>query len=319
LYKLVLTALSFVFLIVPANFISTDFFRGKPVASFSQLISPERESEINYTSTNLIQSFLPEDFQNLVRNQISSIFSEMLDEVNQSYANLELGLEYDFPDGWKGILIRPANSLIVSPPEINLTNYMVNATEQGFYSIITSINLTNNDVTQEIFQTAMNSVLNEVFESLGELGPTISVSAISKDSLESFQNLSSIPPPSKSLSSVWYEYSFSVMNQMMGNLTERKNPLGTSKIQSINSSEINGIPAEISISESIHPKLDKPYRTLGYLFLTPGNIINIEYSADLDSYEKYRSQFENSIETVQISNPISINEENIRSFVGQSP
>lgn len=319
MYKLVLVALSFVFLIVPPNFISTDLFIGKPVTSFSQVVSPERESEINNTSTNQIQSFLPEDFQNLVRNKISSVFSQILDEVNQSYANQELGLEYDFPDGWKGTVIRPANSLIVSPPGINLTNYMVNATEQGLYSLIGSVNLSSTDVTQEVFQTAMNSVLNEVFESLDQLGPTISVSAISKDSMKSFQNLSGIEPPTQSLASIWYEYSFSVMNQMMGNLTEGTNPLGANKIQSINSSEINGIPTEISISESTHPKLNNPYRTLGYLFLTPANIINIEYSADLDRYEKYRSQFQNSIETIQISNPILINEENIRSFVGQSP
>lgn len=309
-------ALTFIFLVVPTNIIAFDFFVGKPITSFSQPVTPKQESEINKTSTNLIQSFLPEGFQNLVRNQISSIFSEMLYEVNQSYANQELGIEYDFPDAWKGTVIRPANSLIVSPPEINLTDYMVNTTEQGLYSLIASFNLSSTDVTEEVFQTAMNSVLNEVFESLNQLGPTISVSAISKDSVESFQNLSGIEPPTQSLASIWYEYSFSVINQMMTNLTEGTSPLGITKIQSINSSVINGIPAEISVSESIHPKLNKPYRTLGYLFLTPENIINVEYSADLDRYEKYRSQFENSIKTIQITNPNSINEQTISGFVG---
>jgi hypothetical protein len=53
------------------------------------------------------------------------------------------------------------------------------------------------------------------------------------DSLKSFQNLSGIEPPTTSLASIWYEYTFSVMNQMIANLTDDENPLGVIKILSI--------------------------------------------------------------------------------------
>jgi hypothetical protein len=158
----------------------------------------------------------------------------------------------------------------------------------------------------------MNSVFNEVFQSLEQLGPTVSVSAISKDSLSSFQNLSGIEPPSTSLASIWYEYTFSVMNQMVGNLTEGTNPLGGAKIQSINHSEINGIPTEISVIETKIPQSNNRYKTLSYLFLSPDNILNIEYSADMESYEKYLTEFENSVKTIKLTNPSIINEQNIK-------
>ena len=316
LYKFILLALLFGPLIFTSNILFTNFSMGASVSSLSQTVTPDEESAINSTSGSLTQNLFPEDFQNLLRNQISLIFSEMLSEIDQTYASPELGLQYDFPNEWKGTLIKPANSLIVSPPGVNFTNYMVNATEQAFYSFIFSANLSSEELTQEIFQTAMNSVLNEVFQSLEQLGPTVSVSTISKDSLRSFQNLSGIEPPSTSLSSIWYEYTFSVMNQMVANLTEGENPLGSNKILSINYSNVNGIPTEISVSEGVLPQSIKPYKILGYLFLTPDNIINIEYSADMDGYEKYHSEFENSIKTIKLTNHSTINEENIKQFTG---
>ena len=125
-----------------------------------------------------------------------------------------MGLQIDFPNGWQGTLINPSNS-IVSRREINVTSYLVNTTEKGFYSFINSIEPSDNISTQEIFQTAMNSILSEVFESLEQVDPIISVCAISKDSVKSFQNLSGIDPPTKSLVSIWYEYTFSVMSQII--------------------------------------------------------------------------------------------------------
>jgi hypothetical protein len=240
----------------------------------------------------------------------------MLSEIDNSYTNRELGLQYDFPNEWKGTLINPANSLIVSPPGVNVTSYMINATENALYSLILSVDPSSKDMTQEIFQTAINSVLSEVFQSLEQIGPTISVSTMSKDSIKSFQNLSGVEPPTKSLASTWYEYTFSIMNQMVGNLTEGTNPLGDNKIQSINHSEINGIPTEISVIETELPQSNSSHKTLSYLFLTPNNIINIEYSADMESYEKYRSEFENSIKTIKLTNPSIINEQNIKQFIG---
>jgi hypothetical protein len=59
----------------------------------------------------------------------------------------------------------------------------------------------------------------------------------------------------------------------------------------------------------------KSYKTLGYLFLTPDNIINVEYTGDTDNYKKYLPEFENSIKTIKITNSIPINEENIKQFV----
>jgi hypothetical protein len=193
---------------------------------------------------------------------------------------------------------------------------MMNATENALYSLIFSVDLSSKDASQEIFQTATNSVLSEVFQSLEQLGPTISVSAMSKDSIKSFQNLSGIDPPTNSLASIWYEYTFSIMNQMVGNLTEGSHPLGGNKIQSINHSELNGIPTEISVIESELPQSKGHYKTLSYLFLTPDNIINIEYSADTQSYEKYLPDFRNSINNIILMNPSAINEKNIKEFTG---
>ena len=105
------------------------------------------------------------------------------------------------------------------------------------------------------------------------------------------------------------------MNQMLGNLTDANNPLGSNEIKSVNSTEINGIPTEVATSESALSQLAKPYKTLGYLFLTPDNIINVEYISDTDNYKKYLPEFENSIKTIKITNPIPGNEENIREFV----
>ena len=285
-------------------------------SSFSRPVTLNEESTNNYTSFGKNQDLLTKDFQNMVRNQVSLIFSEMLSEIDKSYTNRELGLQYDFPNEWKGTLINPANSLIVSPPGVNVTSYMINATENALYSLILSVDPSSKDMTQEIFQTAINSVLSEVFQSLEQIGPTISVSAMSKDSIKSFQNVSGVEPPAKSLASIWYEYTFSIMNQMVGNLTEGTNLLGGNKIQSINHSEINGIPTELSVIETELPQSNSSHKTLSYLFLTPNNIINIEYSADMESYEKYRSEFENSIKTIKLTNPSIINEQNIKQFTG---
>jgi hypothetical protein len=315
LHKFTVLALLSAILFTP-NLIPTNFSTvAIGSSSFSRPVTISEEYTNNYTSLGENQDLLTKDFQNLIRNQVSLIFSEMLSEIDKSYANSELGLQYDFPNEWKGTLINPANSLIVSPPGVNVTSYMINATENALYSLILSIDLSSKDMTQEIFQTAINSVLSEVFQSLEQIGPTISVSAMSKDSIKSFQNLSGVEPPTKSLASIWYEYTFSIMNQMVGNLTEGTNPLGGTKIQSINQSEINGISTEISVIETELPQSNNRHKTLSYLFLTPDNILNIEYSADMESYEKYFSEFENSIKTIKLTNHSTINEENIKQFI----
>jgi len=262
------------------------------------------------------QNLIPKDFQNLIRNQVSLIFSEMLSEIDKNYIDPELGLQYSFPNGWKGTLINQANSVIVSPPGINVTSFVMNATENALYSLLFSVDFNNKGMTQEIFQTAIISVLSEVFQNLEKLGPTISVSVMSKDSIKSFQNLSGVEPPTNSLASLWYEYTFSMMNQMLGNLTEDTNPIGGNKIKSNNHTEINGIPMEISVIEYELPQSNNHFKTLSYLFLTPDNIINIEYSADMGSYEKHRSEFENSVKTIKLTNPSAINEQNIKQFTG---
>lgn len=308
----ILSAILFIPNLIPTTFSTVAI----DPSSLARPVALTEESTNSSASFGKNQDLLTKDFQNLIRNQVSLIFSEMLSEIDKGYTNRELGLQYDFPNEWKGTLINQANSLIVSPPGVNVTSFIMNATENALYSLISSVDLSSKDMSPEILQTAINSVLSEVFQSLERLGPTISVSAMSKDSIKSFQNLSGIKPPTKSLASIWYEYTFSIMNQMVGNLTEGTNPLGGAKIQSINQSEINGIPTEISVMESELPQSKGHYKTLSYLFLTPDNIINIEYSADMESYEKYRSEFENSIRSINLTNPSIINEQNIKQFTG---
>jgi hypothetical protein len=285
-----------------------------PITASSQEFDSEVNSANSSKLLNLNQS-LPDDFKKVVKNISSKIFSDMLSQVDERYANQELGLQIDFPDGWQGTLIKPASTLIVSPPEINVTNYFLNTTERALYSIFNSIPISENLTTQDIIQSAMNSVFNEVFESLGQVTPTISVSAISKDSIKSFQNVSGIQPPTNSLTSIWYDYTFSVMDQMMGNLTEGNSLSTSNEIKSVNNSQINAMPTEISTSELFVPQSGMSYKTLGYLFLTPDNIINVEYSADTENYYKHLSEFDNSIKSIKITNPLPINEENIKQFV----
>lgn len=305
-----LTAILFTPNLSPSNFSTATI----DSSSLSRLVTLSDDSTKNNSSVGENQDLIPKDFQNIIRNQVSLIFSEMLSEIETNYTNPALGLQYVFPDEWKGTVINQGNSLIVSPPGVNVTSYMMNATENALYSLIFSVDFNNKDMTQEIFQTAINSVLSEVFQNLEQLGPTISVSVMSKDSIKSFQNISGIEPPTNSLTSLWYEYTFSVMNQMLGNLTEGTNPLGGNKIQSINHTEINGIPMEIAVIETELPQSNDRYRTLSYLFLTPDNMFNIEYSADMGSYEKYRSEFENSVKTIKLTNPSTIGELNIKQF-----
>jgi hypothetical protein len=294
---------------------SESFFMVTPIPAFSQEVDiSELNSENSSKLLNLNQS-LPEDFKKVVKNVISKIFSDMLSQVDERYANQELGLQIDFPSGWHGTYIKPANALVLSRPEINITSYLVNTTEKAFYSFLNSIPLSENITAQDIFQAAINPVMNEAFESFKQVTPAISVSAISKDSIKSLQNLSGIEPPTKSLASIWYDYTPSVMNQMLGNLTDANNPLGRNEIKSVNSTEINGVPIEVATSELVVPQSGKSFKTLGYLFLTPDNIINVEYTGDTNNYKKYLPEFENSINSVKITNPIPINEENIKQFV----
>jgi len=269
------------------------------------------------TNSNLLSSnlTLAEDFKKVMKNVISKVVSEMLSQVDEPYANQELGLQIHFPNGWHGTLIKPADTLVISPPEINITRYFVDTAERGLYSMVNSIPLSENITSQNILRTSMNSMFNQVFESLGQLKPTISVSGIDKDAIKSFQNLSGIQPPTKSLSSIWYDYALSIMNQIMSNVTASTNPFVRNAIKSVNYSQINGIPVEVVASETAVQQSGKTFNTLGYLFLTPSNIINIEYSGDKDSYKKHLSEFENSVKTVILNNAIPINEENIKQFV----
>jgi hypothetical protein len=50
-----------------------------------------------------------------------------------------------------------------------------------------------------------------------------------------------------------------------------------------------------------------PKVPLGYHFLTPETIINVEYAGNTDNYKKYLPEFENSIKTIKILNPIFSN------------
>lgn len=308
-------ALFYAFLVFSHQAVYNNLFLQTGLIVFAQEFPTSKESTNSNKLSGVNQSLL-EDFRNVVKNQISIIFSEMLSQVDERYANEAIGLQIDFPNGWQGTEIKPANSLIISPPEINVTDYLTSATEQGFYSFISSIEPRNDISTQEIFQTAMSSILNEALGSLEQLDPIISVSPMSKDSVNSLQNLSGIAPPTDSLASIWYEYTFSALNQMAGNLSEGKNSIGGNKIMSINYSEINGFPTEISVSQSILPESSKPYKTLGYLFLTQDNIIAVEYSAGLENYEAFLPEFENSIGSMHVSNAIPISEENIKGFIG---
>ena len=301
-------------LIFSHHVVYNNFFQTE-VSVFAQEFPTSEESSNSNKLSGINQSLL-EDFRNVVKNQISIIFSEMFLQINERYVNEAIGLQIDFPNGWQGTEIKPANALIISPPEINVTGYLASATEQGFYSFISSIEPRNDISTQQIFQTAMSSILNEALGSLEQLDPIISVSPMNKDSVKSLQNHSGIAPPTESLASIWYEYTFSALNQMAGNLSEVKNSIGGNKIMSINYSEINGFPAEISVSESILPESNKSYKTLSYLFLTQDNIVAVEYSAGEENYEAYLPEFENSIRGIQVSNAIPINEENIRRFIG---
>ncbi|HYY85971.1 MAG TPA: hypothetical protein VE594_02585, partial [Nitrososphaeraceae archaeon] len=70
--------------------------------------SPLRYVSLNEEFTNRSaplgekQDLLTKDFQNLIRNQVTLIFSQMFSEIDNGYTNRELGLQYDFPNGWKG-------------------------------------------------------------------------------------------------------------------------------------------------------------------------------------------------------------------------
>jgi hypothetical protein len=294
---------------------SNNFFPETTISAFSQEVGRTNSEFSNNTSIANLGQTPPEDFKKIVKNQISKIFSDMLSKVDERYASQELGLQFDFPKGWQGTLIKPANTLILSPPEINITSYMVNTTESGLYSFINAIPLTDNITIQDILQTGLNAVFSEAFQNLENITPTISVSAISKDSIKSFQNLSGIESPTKSLASIWYEYTTAVTNKMLQNLTEGSNITGINEIQSVNRSMINGIPTEISISKTVIPQANESFKTFGYLFLTQDKIINVEYSDKTNDFNKHLPEFENSIKTIKVTNPIPVNEENIKRFV----
>lgn len=315
LYKFLQLLLVFSGLLISSSSLSNNSVQETPITTFAQVGISDFESD-NYSKITSLSESLSDDFKKMVKSQISKIFSEMLSKVNERYASQEMGLQIDFPNGWQGTLIKPANTLILSPPEINITSYMVNATQNGFYSFINSIPLTGNITTQDILQTGLNAVLGEVFQNLENITPSVSVSAISKDSIKSFQNLSGIEPPTKSLASIWYDYTTAVTNKMLQNLTGGNDEVtGRNEIQSLNQSEINGIPTEISISETVIPQVNKSFKTLGYLFLTKDNIINVEYTGNTDNFNKYLPEFENSIKSIKVTNPVPINQENIKRFV----
>ena len=101
---------------------------------------------------------------------------------------------------------------------------------------------------------------------------------------------------------------------MLQNLIEGNNTIGRNEVRSINHSEINGIPTEISISKTNIPQLNEPFKSLGYLFLTKDNIVNVEYTGNTSNFNKYLPEFEKSIKSVKITSPIPINEENIKQF-----
>jgi hypothetical protein len=266
-------------LLLSSSSLSNNFFQEIPTPAISQEINTSNMDSANSITKNAtLSENLPEDFKKIVKSQISKIFSDMLSKVDARYANQELGLQIDFPNGWQGTLIKPANALILSPPGINITSYMVNATENGLYSIINSIPLTGNITMQDILQTGLIAALGEVFQSLENLTPMISVAAISKDTIKSFQNQSGIEPPTESSASIWYDYTNVVTNKMLQNLIEGNNTID--EIQSVNHSEINGIPTEISISKTVIPQINESFKSLGYLFLTKDNIINVEYTLD---------------------------------------
>jgi hypothetical protein len=315
LYKFLQLLLIFSSLLVSSSSVLNISFPETPISVFSQEVNTSEVQSINNSNITTLSQSLPEDFKKILKNQISKIFSSMLSKVDERYASQELGVQIDFPNGWQGTLIKPTKTLIVSPPEINVTDYLVNTTEKEFYSFINSIPLTENTTIQDIIQTALNSVFNEVFESLEQITPAISVSAISKDSIKYFQNLSGIEPPTKSVSSIWYDYTLAVINEMLGNLTGANTPAGSNEIKSVNYSNIDGIPTEIAVSESILPQSANPFKTLAYLFLTQDKIINVEYSDNSDNFNKYLPEFEKSIKTIKVTNPIPINEDNIKRFV----
>ena len=301
-------------LLISSSTVSNNFLQEATPTFALEMDTSNIDSVNNISKNAALSENLPEDFKKIIKSQISKIFSDMLSKVDERYVNQELGLQIDFPNGWQGTLIKPANALILSPPEINVTSYMVNATENGLYSFINSIPLTGNITMQDILHTGLNAVMGEVFQSLENLTPTISVSAISKDSIKSFQNLSGIEPPTKSLASIWYDYTSEVTNKMLQNLIEGNNTIGRNEVQSINHSEINGIPTEISISKTNIPQLNEPFKSLGYLFLTKDNIVNVEYTGNTSNFNKYLPEFEKSIKSVKITSPIPINEENIKQF-----
>jgi hypothetical protein len=301
-------------LLISSSTVSNNFLQEATPTFALEMDTSNIDSVNNISKNAALSENLPEDFKKIIKSQISKIFSDMLSKVDERYVNQELGLQIDFPNGWQGTLIKPANALILSPPEINVTSYMVNATENGLYSFINSIPLTGNITMQDILHTGLNAVMGEVFQSLENLTPTISVSAISKDSIKSFQNLSGIEPPTKSLASIWYDYTSEVTNKMLQNLIEGNNTIGRNEVRSINHSEINGIPTEISISKTNIPQLNEPFKSLGYLFLTKDNIVNVEYTGNTSNFNKYLPEFEKSIKSVKITSPIPINEENIKQF-----
>lgn len=101
LYNFMLLALLSGPLIFASKILFTNFSMGASVSSMLETVSPVEEFGIKSTSGSPTQNLFPEDFQNLVRSQISLVFSEMLSEIDQRYTSPELGLQYYFPNEWK--------------------------------------------------------------------------------------------------------------------------------------------------------------------------------------------------------------------------
>ena len=89
------------FLTSPGS-ISEYIFIVTPIIAFSQEVDFSEENSANSSKILNLNQILSEDFKKVVKNLISKIFSDMLSQVDERYANQELGLQIDFPNGWQG-------------------------------------------------------------------------------------------------------------------------------------------------------------------------------------------------------------------------
>lgn len=249
-------------------------FAPYPVVSYSQ-------SEFSKESSNKSNTDSAIEY-------VTKLFNLMLHPMTDSIVDNDTGFKMTFPQGWNGtgtdmFFMRSA---IVSPNGFNMSNIMTH--------IITEISKQNNtrdypamteEQMQPIYQQMVSEMVNDMIASYPV---TLSFTILDKDSLDLFISDPILSPKPSSLSEFLYE----------------TNEIDNCSIQSVNYTKLNSIPAENSISECTFDFHADWTNSLIYVLATNDKIIFIDYSATLDQYDKYYEDVVDSLNTIELEDPI---------------